>query len=388
MGWDEQRLAPVWHDFGATPHLLVYGDGETGKTNALRLAIRAITTRYRPEEARILLADPGRGLLKDVPEEYRVGYVVDSDALGKLADSAAVSVAKRQPGTDVSPEQLEKRDWWTGPLLFVLVDDYDLFSGAPGTPSPMLPLVPLLAQGAHIGLHMIVARSTSGAMRSVMDPLIRRMWELGNPALLFSYPKEEGKFIGEAKPRTLPAGRAQLVTRRTVQLVQTGLVSAAPSPQEHDDHRRTPARPDRRGLPPHRGGTGRPRRPRRPRHHPRLRPAAGAVAPHRRGTRHPGHPWTLQRLGEDPLDPEATPESAGLRDGDVLHLRPAEAALPALHFDDVSDGVAHTVGSGPGRWRPTSPANSASPWPAWRWPRSPSRCSARAPARSPPRPPE
>ncbi|MEW1773097.1 type VII secretion protein EccCa [Streptomyces sp. NPDC086777] len=230
LGWDEQRLAPVWHDFGTTPHLLVYGDGETGKTNALRLAIRAITARYRPEEARILLADPGRGLLKDVPEEYRVGYVVDGDALGKLADSAAVSVAKRAPGADVTPEQLEKRDWWTGPLLFVLVDDYDLFAGAPGTPSPMNPLVPLLAQGAHIGLHLVVARSTSGAMRSVMDPLIRRMWELGNPALLFSYPKEEGKFIGEAKPRTLPAGRAQLVTRRTVQLVQTGLVSAAPVP--------------------------------------------------------------------------------------------------------------------------------------------------------------
>ncbi|WP_405867379.1 type VII secretion protein EccCa [Streptomyces sp. NBC_01515] len=228
LGWDEQRLAPVWHDFGATPHLLVFGDGETGKTNALRLAIRAITARYRPEEARILLADPGRGLLKDVPEEYRVGYVVDNDALGKLADSAAVSVAKRLPGADVTPEQLEQRNWWTGPLLFVLIDDYDLFAGAPGTATPMAPLVPLLAQGAHIGLHLVVARSTSGAMRSVMDPVIRRMWELGNPALLFSYPKEEGKFIGEAKPRTLPAGRAQLVTRRTVKLVQTGLVSAAP----------------------------------------------------------------------------------------------------------------------------------------------------------------
>jgi S-DNA-T family DNA segregation ATPase FtsK/SpoIIIE len=230
LGWDEQRLAPLWHDFGATPHLLVYGDGETGKTNALRLAIRAITSRYRPEEARILLADPGRGLIKDVPEAYRVGYVVEADALGKLAESAAVSVSKRQPGADVTPEQLEKRDWWAGPLLFVLVDDYDLFAGAPGTPSPMTPLVPLLSQGAHIGLHLVVARSTSGAMRSMMDPLIRRMWELGNPALLFSYPKEEGKFIGEAKPRTLPAGRAQLVTRRHVKLVQTGLVSAGPVP--------------------------------------------------------------------------------------------------------------------------------------------------------------
>ncbi|MEU5309367.1 type VII secretion integral membrane protein EccD [Streptomyces sp. NPDC021562] len=65
-----------------------------------------------------------------------------------------------------------------------------------------------------------------------------------------------------------------------------------------------------------------------------------------------GTPWILQRLGAAPLDAEATPESAGLLDGDVLHLRPADAALPAVHFDDVSDGVAHTVGAGSGRWRP------------------------------------
>ncbi|WSQ32853.1 type VII secretion protein EccCa (plasmid) [Streptomyces sp. NBC_01527] len=230
LGWDEQRLAPLWHDFGTTPHLLVYGDGETGKTNTLRLTIRAITSRYSPEEARILLADPGRGLLKDVPEAYRVGYAVDTDGLNTLAESATVSVGKRQPGPDITPEQVERRDWWAGPLLFILVDDYDLFSGAPGAPSPMTPLIPLLAQGAHIGLHLVVARSTSGAMRSMMDPMTRRLWELGNPALLFSYPKEEGKFIGEAKPRTLPAGRAQLVTRRTIKLVQTGLVSTGPTP--------------------------------------------------------------------------------------------------------------------------------------------------------------
>ncbi|WP_405914815.1 type VII secretion integral membrane protein EccD [Streptomyces sp. NBC_00728] len=63
-------------------------------------------------------------------------------------------------------------------------------------------------------------------------------------------------------------------------------------------------------------------------------------------------PWVLQRLGEDPLAPEATPEAAGLRHGDVLHLRPADAPLPAVHFDDLADGVARTVGDGPGRWRP------------------------------------
>jgi S-DNA-T family DNA segregation ATPase FtsK/SpoIIIE len=228
LGWDEQRLAPVWHDFATQPHLMVFGDGETGKTNAMRLVVKSITDRYTPDEARIIAADPGRGLLSVIPEEYRIGYVVDRDGLATLAGNAAVSVGKRVPGPDISPEQLARRDWWSGPLLFALVDDYDLLapSGGVGANSPLAPLLPLLSHGAHIGLHLVVARSTSGATRAMMDPLLRRLWELGNPALLFSYPKEEGKFLGEAKPRTLPAGRAQLVTRRSVRLVQTGLVTA------------------------------------------------------------------------------------------------------------------------------------------------------------------
>jgi DNA segregation ATPase FtsK/SpoIIIE, S-DNA-T family len=226
LGWDEQRLSPVWHDFERTPHLLVFGDGETGKTNALRLVAQAITARYGPGQARILLGDSGRELHKMVPPDYRIGYAVDSDALAKLSASAAVSMTARLPGADVTPERLEKRDWWQGPQLFLLIDDYDLFAVGGSSGGPMTPLVQLLGQSAHIGLHLVIARSTSGAMRAMMDPLIRRLWELGSPALLLSYPKEEGKFLGEAKPRTLPPGRAQLVTRRDIKLMQLGLVGA------------------------------------------------------------------------------------------------------------------------------------------------------------------
>ncbi|WP_128429823.1 type VII secretion protein EccCa [Streptomyces cyaneus] len=225
LGWDEKRLQPVWHDFAKVPHLMTFGDDATGKTNALRLVARAITARYTPDEARILLADPSRQLLRDVPEEYRVGYAVGTEALAELAASAAVSVSGRVPGPDIAPERLPQRDWWTGPRLFMLIDDYDLFATGSAMDNPMTPMVPLLAQAANIGLHIVVARSTSGAMRAMMDPLLRRMWELGSPALLLSYPKEEGKFIGEAKPRTLPPGRAQFVTRRGVGLLQTGLAA-------------------------------------------------------------------------------------------------------------------------------------------------------------------
>ncbi|WP_433261119.1 type VII secretion protein EccCa [Actinosynnema sp. CS-041913] len=226
LGLDEQRLNPVWHDFAATPHLLVFGDNETGKTNALRLVLDAVTRRYRPNEAKVLLGDSRRDLDENVPEEYRTGYGITADALYDLAGRASVSLGKRVPGPEITPDRLRRRDWWDGPEVFVVVDDYELFSRAAGMGSTLDPLLPLMAQGVHIGLHVIIARSSAGSMRGMMDPVIRRLWELGTPGLLFSYPKEEGKFLGEAKPRTLSAGRAQLVTRRGIKLIQTGFVPA------------------------------------------------------------------------------------------------------------------------------------------------------------------
>jgi type VII secretion integral membrane protein EccD len=63
-------------------------------------------------------------------------------------------------------------------------------------------------------------------------------------------------------------------------------------------------------------------------------------------------PWILQRIGEDPLDPDQTPETLDLRHGDVLYLRPAPDALPALMFDDVAVGVAGAVNARIDTWRP------------------------------------
>ncbi|WP_345355648.1 type VII secretion integral membrane protein EccD [Actinoallomurus liliacearum] len=62
--------------------------------------------------------------------------------------------------------------------------------------------------------------------------------------------------------------------------------------------------------------------------------------------------WVLQRLDEPPLDPSATPNQAGLRDGQVVYLRPGMSQLPEMAFDDVADVVATGVNEKPDRWRP------------------------------------
>ncbi|MFI7589857.1 type VII secretion integral membrane protein EccD [Spongisporangium articulatum] len=54
----------------------------------------------------------------------------------------------------------------------------------------------------------------------------------------------------------------------------------------------------------------------------------------------PNTTWSLQRLGDTPLDVGLTPAELSLRDGEILYLRPREAELPELAFDDVADAIA------------------------------------------------
>jgi S-DNA-T family DNA segregation ATPase FtsK/SpoIIIE len=224
IGLGEERMAPVLIDFDDTPHLTVLGDVESGKTNLLRLVIRAIVRRFTPAEARIMVVDYRRTLFEDVPEAYRLGYSVSADSTRATVADAVAGLGPRVPGQEITAERLRLRDWWQGPRLFILVDDYELLSGMDG---PLLPLVPFLPQGADIGFHMVIARSAAGASRMSMDQLLRRMQETNSPDLVLSCPPNEGPLLGGAKPRRLPAGRALLCTRRGARLVQTGYCQPA-----------------------------------------------------------------------------------------------------------------------------------------------------------------
>lgn len=63
------------------------------------------------------------------------------------------------------------------------------------------------------------------------------------------------------------------------------------------------------------------------------------------------HTWILQRFGQDPLDPNKLVSQLDIRDGETLHLRQRENAMPDAAFDDVVDAVTTTAQSRPS-WQP------------------------------------
>ncbi|MGL5862224.1 MAG: type VII secretion protein EccCb, partial [Phycicoccus sp.] len=226
VGVVERDLGPAMLDFEAEPHLLVFGDSESGKTSLLRLLATRLAAAAPPEQVRLLVADYRRSLVDIAGGEHVVGYGGSEQVLAGMVGEVAESMRKRLPGPDVGAAQLRERSWWSGPELFVLVDDYELIAGR--SSNPLSSLVEFIPQARDIGLHLVVARSAGGAGRAIFDPLLGRLRELGSTGLVLSGQRDEGALVGAVKPGPQPPGRGWLVRRREgTDLVQVALAPPA-----------------------------------------------------------------------------------------------------------------------------------------------------------------
>ncbi|MEP6695328.1 MAG: type VII secretion protein EccCb, partial [Pseudonocardiales bacterium] len=238
IGIREADLGPVHLDFNADPHFVCFGDVECGKTGLLRLLLAGIAVRYTPEHARIIAVDYRRTLLEAVDSPHMLGYATGSAAAGPMINDVRDSMLRRLPGPDVTPEQLRNRSWWSGPELFLVVDDYDLVATQSG--NPLSDIAELLPQARDIGLHLIVARRSGGASRALFDPVIQRIKELGSPGLAMSAHRDEGVLLGNVRSGPMQPGRGVLVSRRTGdQLTQVAWLA----PVELEVGTATPAMP-------------------------------------------------------------------------------------------------------------------------------------------------
>ncbi|HEV7579807.1 MAG TPA: type VII secretion protein EccCa [Mycobacterium sp.] len=221
LGLEERRLRPVAVDFERNSHLLILGDNECGKTTTLRTLCREIVRTKTAAAAQLLIVDFRRSLLGVVESQHLGGYARSPTALRALMPGLLDALQRRMPPADVSQAQLRARSWWSGPEIYLVVDDYDLVATPAG--NPLLDLLEYLPHAKDLGLHVVVARRSGGAARALFEPLLASMREVGCMGLMMSARPDEGTLLGSGRPARLPAGRGVLVTHAgDEQVIQVG----------------------------------------------------------------------------------------------------------------------------------------------------------------------
>ncbi|CQD07009.1 putative ESX-4 secretion system protein [Mycobacterium lentiflavum] len=221
LGLEERRLRPVAVDFERNSHLLILGENECGKTTALRTLCREIVRTKTAAQARLLIVDFRRTLLGVVESPHLGGYAMSPTALRALLPDILDLLQRRMPPPDVTQAQLRARSWWSGPDIYVVVDDYDLVAVPAG--NPLLDFLEYLPHAKDLGLHLIAARRSGGASRALFEPLLAGLREIGCMGLMMSARPDDGSLLGARRPVRLPAGRGVLVNDAgDEQVIQVG----------------------------------------------------------------------------------------------------------------------------------------------------------------------
>jgi S-DNA-T family DNA segregation ATPase FtsK/SpoIIIE len=225
IGIEEDELQSLAIDLTHQLHLLVLGNSECGKTATLRVVCREL--QRTTTAVKLYIIDPRRsllGILEPESEEFG-GYAASAGEVGGLMPRLMETLRRRMPPSHATPTQIRTRSWWSGPEIYVLVDDYDLLAAAGG--NPLAPLLEVLPYSRDLGLHLVVARSSRGAARAMFEPLLAAIRDSCCMTLLMSASPEEGLTIGAVRPSHLPPGRGVLISRRgDPRLIQVGWTPA------------------------------------------------------------------------------------------------------------------------------------------------------------------
>ncbi|MGI6797749.1 FtsK/SpoIIIE domain-containing protein [Gordonia sihwensis] len=122
-------------DLSAVPargrHLMIAGAKGSGRTNAVRLYLSAIISRFNPDEAQIYLVDPTLGLAGEVDKLREWGYIRSASGFAydrATAETMAAEItgiaAERTPQPTMSAESIRSGDFWAGPQVFLVIDNY------------------------------------------------------------------------------------------------------------------------------------------------------------------------------------------------------------------------------------------------------------------------
>lgn len=226
----ELDLSPVYLNFAENAHLMVTGRRECGRTTTLATIMSEIGRLYAPgatsaptpaagqPSAQVWLVDPRRQLLTTLGSDYVEKFAYNLDGVQAMMGELAAVLAGREPPPGLSAEELLSRSWWSGPEIFLIVDDIQQLPA--GFDSPLHKAAPWVTRAADVGLHVIVTRTFGGWSSAGSDPMLRALAQANAPLLVMDADPDEGFIRGKMKGGPLPRGRGLLMAEDTGVFVQ------------------------------------------------------------------------------------------------------------------------------------------------------------------------
>ncbi len=226
FGLSEADLGPVYLDFDDHPHAIAVGAPRSGRTNFLRTLCRAITSQYTPDQARVLILDPRRTLLGVVQGLHLGDYAYTHTAIREAVRQVVAELDDRQPPPGTTQEEMMTKKFWSGPEIFVVIDDAGLW---PVMDNPLAALAMHVEQARDTGLHVLAATAVANWNQvAIGSSLLGKMRASLTPTLILDGRRDAGKIVGDLVAEPQRPGKALYFTRS----VTTGALIAWSKPPE------------------------------------------------------------------------------------------------------------------------------------------------------------
>jgi S-DNA-T family DNA segregation ATPase FtsK/SpoIIIE len=244
FGISEAGLVAAEADFNRNAHLMFIGNAECGVSNSLAAVARSIMRCYRPEDAQIYVIDPNNSLVRVVQGSHlgryigedgaeSEGYTYYEDDVRAMTQHIDAILAPRMPRGRAGQDELAQASRsWTGPEIFVLIDDEQVVAGwssganmfrVDGKGPATEGLTKYIDRAREVGLHLIVGRRFpwGSAMSSALGG---RLIAQTSPLVVMDGSRMEGELIRGVRASSQPTGRGVYVTDRLIAPAQMAKV--------------------------------------------------------------------------------------------------------------------------------------------------------------------
>jgi DNA segregation ATPase FtsK/SpoIIIE, S-DNA-T family len=251
FGVSELDLLPVYWNFDDSPHLIATGLRGCGRTTLAATVMTEIARVYAPggsaasgsapdgggesadgrRSAQVWLIDPRRQLLTTLGSKYLERFAYTADGVAAMVDDLGAVLSDREPPEGLSAQQLTERSWWSGPEIFLIIDDIQRLPTS--FESPLQKAWPWVTRAADVGLHVLCTRTFGGwnSGQAAADPMLRALVQANTPLLLMNADPNEGPVRDKIKGAPLPVGRGLLMGHDANTYVQVAIGESREGPQ-------------------------------------------------------------------------------------------------------------------------------------------------------------